>query len=144
MEKLKTKTVFCGCGKECRLTKGQEIYGGTDRQVSSYISQCNYWLCDSCGAYVGCHGDSGIPLGTPADLETRYARKQAYEYFDWIWKIRGKYNRSQLYRWLADKMELTSEQCHIGLFSATQCRIAIELVKEHRKELCEYTVGEEV
>lgn len=88
-----------------------------------------YWLCtvEGCGGTHGAHPD-GTPLGTPADVATREARKVAHEAFDWIWKD-GHIPRTAAYHMLADRMGLPDGACHIGSFDAAQCQKVVEVMK---------------
>ena len=59
--------------------------GDVSIKDSSIIYQQSYGLihiCDSCGAFVGCHKGTSNPLGTLANAELRELRKQAHSVFD--------------------------------------------------------------
>lgn len=81
----------------------------------------NFWLCDQCGAYCGCHpGGSGRKaLGYPCDARTRKARNAAHRAFDPLWR-HGNMTRKQAYKWLSDKMGLTRDETHISMFNFNQ------------------------
>ena len=90
----------------------------------------------NCKATVGAHKESGLPLGTPADKETKAARIDAHDWFDKLW---GKgddipddfkpMRRRQAYAWMRRKMDLTKDEAHIGLFNKVQCELVVDLVK---------------
>lgn len=86
-----------------------------------------------CRGVHGCHPD-GSPVGTPADKATRKARAVAHDAFDRIWKT-GKLNRTEAYEWLAGKLKLEKDQCHIGLFDRPTCRRLVKEVKGYWPEL---------
>jgi len=69
---------------------------------------------------------AGQPLGRPADDETRAERVRAHKLFDSVWyhenpKISCRL-RTQSYAWLAKRLGLTKDDCHIGLFDLKTCR----------------------
>ena len=57
-------------------------------------------------------------------------RKEAHKHFDKIWKEK-KMNRREAYYWLAHKMKIKMNECHIGYFNKKQCDKVIEIVKEY-------------
>lgn len=118
----------CGAGMTLRESRYGPFYG------------CDRW--PKCDATHGAHPD-GSPLGVPADGETTAARIEAHEVFDQLWQDAHEmdcYNlpddpgesqiavdrirsaaRGRAYQWLADRMNLTVSECHIGAFDADQC-----------------------
>ena len=70
------------CTVFARLTTGAEIYPHRPDLHGKAI-----WICDGCGAYVGCHPNTIVPLGTPAGPELRVARMRLHnEMIDPLWK----------------------------------------------------------
>ena len=67
-----------------------------------------------------------------ATQATKRARIKAHEVFDALWET--KQERSRAYRWLAEKMGLRPERCHIAQFTYEQCQIVIQLVKQFPPE----------
>lgn len=119
--------VICDyCNIATRLAKGSEIYPHRPD-----LSSLNFYLCDSCGAYVGCHknGDGKRPLGRVANKKLRKAKSKAHAAFDPIWKS-GKMTRGAAYSALAKSMGIYKEQCHIGMFNVEQCEYVVEWCKE--------------
>ena len=91
------------------------------------------WVCPDwpdCDHYCGCHPKSqrSLSLILPGP-ELREARKRAHAWFDPIWK-HGPASRNAAYRWLAHGMNMTRDDCHIGLFDVEQCNRAATLCKE--------------
>jgi ssDNA-binding Zn-finger/Zn-ribbon topoisomerase 1 len=98
-----------------------------------------------CKATHGAHGNDsgdkwGEPLGVPADQATKDLRHATHAVFDRIWKnCHREYGfandhmrqtaRKRCYAWLADRLELAEDDCHIGAFDADQCRQAIEICR---------------
>lgn len=82
------------------------------------------WECAPCKAWVGCHKGTRLALGTPANAELRTARSAVHSAFDPIWK-EGDMSRSRAYAWLANRLEIPVEDCHIGQFDLDMCQRAI-------------------
>ena len=112
------------CNKEAKIVSGKKIYPHRPD-----LKEKLFWLCVSCNAYVGCHGNTTNPLGILADKELRQLRIQAHEHFDKYWK-QGKMNRKEAYQWLAVKLNIPYEKCHIGMFNKEMCRKLFNLSQE--------------
>ena len=113
------------CGAEARLADSAVVYHGT--------SYGPIWLCanyPSCDAYVGCHKGTTEPLGRLADWELRKAKRAAHETFDKLWKGKPKGARKKAYAWLAERMGLAIDDCHIGMFDVEQCQEVVRLCRE--------------
>jgi hypothetical protein len=91
------------------------------------------WYCNDCGAAVGCHSNTRLPLGTMTDAKTRLLRRLAHDAFDPLWRDRYM-KRSQAYGWLARQLNITTENCHISQMSREQLKLVIELSKKHIAE----------
>lgn len=113
------------CGETATLVTGERIY---PHRPDLYRKR--FWLC-SCGAYCGCHGVTTRALGNPCGAETRRARMAAHEVFDPLWRSR-QMDRTAAYAWLAARMGLTREHCHIGMMTAAQ---AWEVVRHCRERV---------
>lgn len=114
--------VICDyCNIATRIAKGSEIY-----PHRPYISSLNFYLCDSCGDYVGCHknGDGKIPLVRVADEELMKAKSKAHAAFDPLWKS-GMMTLGAAYSAMAKSMGIYKEQCHIGMFNVEQCEYVV-------------------
>ncbi len=91
------------------------------------------WICRPCRAWVGCHKGTTKPLGRLADAELRSWKQKFHAAFDPVWKS-GDMGRSRLYGWLADRMEISAEVCHGGMFTIEQCKQAIDIVGGLRRK----------
>ena len=115
------------CGAIAKLTTGEVVY---PHRRDLYDNRM--YLC-SCGAYVGCHPGSFVPLGYPCGEATRRARMAAHNAFDPLWKPAGSpMNRHQAYKWLAEEMQIPREQCHIGMMTGDQARKAFNIASAYR------------
>lgn len=113
------------CGKVAELVGGDRIY---PHRPDLYGKR--FWLC-ACGAYCGCHSATTRPLGFPCGPETRRARMAAHEVFDPLWRSRSM-DRRAAYSWLADRMGIEPEACHIGMMTAAQAWQVVELCRQRR------------
>lgn len=105
------------------------------------------YLCRPCGAYVGVHDGTNQPLGRLADKELRAWKIKAHAAFDPLWEAKLKSKRSSKkkyrkgharnagYKWLAEQMGLTREECHIGMFSVEQCQRVVAICAPYRQKL---------
>ncbi|MCC3679199.1 DUF3268 family zinc-finger domain-containing protein [Staphylococcus epidermidis] len=120
----------CNCcgGARVELIENSEIYNGR-----SYGEWPYAYLCRDCGAYVGLHPATDLPLGTLADKPLREARNRGKRPFERIWRERYM-RRSEAYAWLAKQLQLPAEQCHFGLFDAEQCEQARQVSEAYLAE----------
>lgn len=98
------------------------------------------FVCEDCDASVGCHPD-GRPMGTLANRELRGARIAAHAAFDPLWeaaiRLRGwskKRARVTAYVWLAARLEMPYESCHIGMFDVETCERVVRVCQRPRKD----------
>ena len=110
------KPPTCYCGAVAVLCRGR--FG-------------RYWSCSShdCEGVVGAN-ENGSPKGTLADKATRQARINAHTDFDRLWSELGRDNRSRAYRWLAEQLNLTPDECHMGEMNREQCDAVVTVCRE--------------
>ena len=116
------------CGKPAILVDSKVVYQRSYGPI---------WYCDCIkgAVYVGCHRNTSIPLGTMATARLRYYRKRAHAAFDPLWKNkRAKMSRTEAYHWLASRMNIPVEECHIAMFDEETCKVA-ERVCRHKRGL---------
>lgn len=124
----KKHIVYCPyCDKETELVDSKEIYGNRSYGWA--------YLCRDCWAYVGCHNKTKIPLGLPANEETRNWRMKTHAMFDPLWKVdvtNGMITKSDrrklLYKKVSELMNLEPYQTHIAMFNVEQCQELISLI----------------
>jgi hypothetical protein len=105
------------CGREAVWCENKAIYGRNFGK--SYMC----YFCKPCNAYVGCHQNTRVPLGTMANAELRAWRMKAHAHVDPIWRS-GQMTRRQLYRRLK---EIFGRQIHIAESDVEQCRQILEI-----------------
>lgn len=128
---------ICGkCRQQANLVTGAVVYPHRPD-----LAKLNFWKCDPCDAYVGCHAagayiekadgtrivsDGTLPKGTLADAELRRQRRAAHAAFDPLWEHSRKRNaRREAYAWLARTLGIPYDECHIGSFDGAQCAAVV-------------------
>ena len=109
------------CGSKAILVSCDEVY--PHRPDLEYLK---FYLCKTCGAFVGCNKKTGEPLGTLANKELRGLRSEAHKAFDPLWKD-GLISRTDAYKWLSERLCINPKDCHIGLFNDEMCLKVIEI-----------------
>jgi hypothetical protein len=114
---------------DCCGAPGVKLVDNSEIYKRQYGDWPYAYLCGKCGAYVGLHPHTDLPLGTMADKATRKARQQKRQF---LALIESKFcgDRDAGYAWLAEKMGLDPKECHWGLFTLKQCEQAAQIVKE--------------
>ena len=92
-----------------------------------------------CTRYPVCHGShsahqhDGTPMGIPANFPTKRIRIKAHSSFDKIWEsVRDKKKmRTKAYEWLANKLDIPVDECHIGMFDKETCWKIIKICMEY-------------
>jgi hypothetical protein len=127
------KPVTCRyCDSRVFIAHHKEVYGGLSFGSWPYV-----YLCESCGAYVGLHDGTDLPLGTLADAQLRESRKVNKRAFQSLLSIMAMdgVKRTQVYEWLAEKMEIPASECHWGWFEFEQCEMAGKMCRQKINEL---------
>jgi len=91
----------------------------------------NLYVCLPCDARVGTHKNSRAPLGTLANAALRDLRMQCHKVFDQKWKS-GRMSRTKAYVWLQERMYLSPDKAHIGMFDKNQCNKLLKILKENK------------
>lgn len=129
---------YCGPRTPVFLGHHEEVYG----HGRSYGDWPYVYLCENCGAYVGVHANTDLPLGTLADKQLRESRKVNKRAFQSLLSIMAMdgVNRTQVYEWLAEKMEIPASECHWGWFEFEQCEVAGYWCAQKIKQLSKVTL----
>ena len=119
----------------CRYCRNKVIYTSNSKIYGKEYGNGKCYLCTNCGAYVGVHSGTDIPLGTLANDELRKYRKLAHFYFDKIWKGSKKIKtRKEAYKWLSQKLKISIKSTHIAMFEKEQCQQTIKFSYKLLKE----------
>lgn len=115
------------CSVRSKLKPGREVF---PHRRDLHLKR--FYVCPipACGARVACHANGTRPMGTPARKELRAARQSLHKLFDPIWES-GLMTREEAYAWLAKKLGLSGNACHIGLFCEDQIESAREYVQRY-------------
>lgn len=107
------------------------------------------YLCENrpdCRGLMSAH-PNGEPCGTPADAYTRKARRIVHEAFDSLWqnahemygsdctldsKVLQSIARKRAYAWLAERMGISVEKCHISMMDVDMLRTAWRIIMKHK------------
>lgn len=111
------------CGNKTNLIKGALM----PFSISAATENKYYWICPPCNAWVGCHKNSGRPLGTPAKENLRILRTKVRKLFD-NYQQRTNISRNGANIWLSRKLNCHIHECHIGYFDEDMCNRASEII----------------
>jgi hypothetical protein len=133
---LPAPTTCPHCASQVELVNNQRIYG------KPYGEWPWAYLCGNtkCGAYVGLHPLTNIPLGTLADAATRAARQRAKAAFNPRWQSakpqEQRKARIEAYAWLAQQLGIADvNTCHIGWFDVAMCERVVEVCGGQRSDV---------
>lgn len=122
------------CSHPAVLLKGSQMpFRGNAAYDDRY-----FWVCEPCNAWVGCHKGGNRAFGELANRHVRRLRREVHHAFDPIWEAdqgRGRsrfQSREKAYRWLADKLGIDREACHIGMFDETACVVALAILRQRK------------
>lgn len=124
---------------ECDGRRGMFVTGERVYPHRPDLASKRFWKCE-CGAFVGCHADSGKPLGRPAGQDTKAARRAAHAVFDPLWEPgilnagRRRFDsRGAAYAWLAGCLGIEARRCHIGEMDAKTARRVVAMIEEQSR-----------
>ena len=131
------------CGGLMYLTDKPSTWDGGSRVI---------YLCENrpngCRGLMSAHPD-GRPCGTPADAETRRARRIVHDQaFDRLWQnapamySEGDSGRPsdaalrriakvRAYKWLSEKAGIPFEKCHMSMMDIEQLRLVWRTIRDH-------------
>lgn len=132
------------CGKDAVLVAGDVIYPS-----NQHAHHKLFWYCKPCDAWTATHENSPThkPIGRLADARLRDARKRALQAFNPLWlagysmmeQARNGISKAECigfgYKWLAERMGITTKTCHIGSFNDQQCDQARKICQSLGNEL---------
>lgn len=142
---MKNCHVVCDyCGKDAALVAGDVIYPSNPQAHHRM-----FWFCKPCDAWTATHENSPThkPIGRMANAQLREARKRALMAFNPLWLAgHGMFLQANLlvsksycvgvaYKWLADRMGITTKTCHIGSMNEQQCEQAKRICQSLGNEL---------
>lgn len=123
-DSLPVPTTCRFCSGDVELVNNAKFYGG--REFGWPFA----YACCECGARVGCHTGTDIPLGTLADKATMQARRAAHAAFDPLWQNKGAGARKRTYQALSKAMGKNA--AHISWMDAEDCLTVVSLINAGR------------
>ena len=125
MKRINMKCPYCGARAVLRpaaaIGKTKPCYEGQRFYVCA-----RYPVCDS---YVAAHRRSGLPMGTLADSNLRWLRRDAHAALERFCRERGM-SRSGGYQWLGEQLGIPAEDAHIGKFSEFRCKAVLQMCRQ--------------
>lgn len=126
---MRERVVLCNyCGARAQLVDSKEVYSQSYGLI---------YLCKKCDAYVGVHKGTTKPLGRLANKTLRQLKQRAHAAFDPLWQAKQRRDgcsksaaRHAGYKWLAEQMHIDPRDCHIGMFTESQCEHVVEICKK--------------
>jgi hypothetical protein len=120
------------CSEPSERVTGREVYPHRPELADKVI-----YRCSPCGAWVGCHPGTDKPLGRLANAGLRKAKMAAHSAFDPLWKAKmrrdecsKKQARGAGYQWLAERLGVEPDACHIGMFDEATCWRVVEACRQ--------------
>ena len=114
------------CGAKAVLRPASYVYGASLTEKGRHLYLWSNW--PACDAYVRAHKSTLLPMGTLANGTLRHKRILAHRALDELKRHRHM-DKWAAYLWLQMQLGLSSEEAHIGLFSAGQCEHVIKLCR---------------
>ena len=102
--------IYCtGCSHdvEARLTDGYEMY-----KSRKDLYDLVFWVCPTCGAFVGTHSKNNKPLGFLATPQVKVWRKNIHAILDPLWKSK-KIKRGKAYAYISYRLGRTYHTAEI-------------------------------
>lgn len=128
-----TSQIWCtGCNQhvDARLTDGREMYPHRPD-----LAQLPFWVCDTCGAFVGTHHktkNSLTALGFLATPEIKRWRMRIHQILDPLWK-NGLIQRGVLYQRITK--ELGHDYHTAKIYSTQEAQRIYDIVKRIKDNL---------
>ncbi len=110
----------CECGNKCVFVDG--LKSGLRKREGMI------WYCKECGASIGVHRGTDIPLGVPASKDLGRKRIEVHTEIDRL--IESGLSKRSIYGILQRKMGLKEKTTHTGMFTKAQCDEALAILKD--------------
>lgn len=122
---LPVPTTCRHCGSVVKFIRNEELYGHP-RGNWPFAYLCQNPVC---GASIGLHKGTDIPLGTLAKRELKAARYTAKQSFLCLVKEK-KLKMNDAYEWLAYHMNKPQTETHFGFFEHEDCQLALKITSQ--------------
>lgn len=111
------------CGRTAVLKPAEYVHGERTFKKGTHLYVCSAY--PECQAYVSVNERNLEPIGTLADRKLRKKRIEAHRLINQIVRY-GYMSQKDVYRWLANRLELPYRETHIGYFSDYLCEQVIK------------------
>ena len=129
MELWPTREVRCECGAACHLIRAEMAYSHS-AVVQQNLKGRYYYRCPVCGAMVGTHAGTNIPLGKPVNKITAEMRQKTHKQIEEILKNDDQVEKTDAYNYLSAKMPGWKKgEIHVGNFDANACVEAMKVLE---------------
>lgn len=108
-----------------------------DSSVVHQESYGNIYYCADCQAWVGTHFGQDQSLGTLAKKTLRTLRHEVHKLFDVMCEFKHqlgfsrKASKQKGYAWIAELLQIDTDESHIGFFNEEQCKSVIAECKKY-------------
>ena len=119
---------------ECNICGGMVIYTSNSKIYGREYGSGKMYYCTQCGAYVGTHKPRPKEaLGILGNKEMRDMKMKCHSLFDKKWQgeptsKKRHIARINAYKWLAEKLGISIEECHFGYFDMDMLTKAYEIL----------------
>lgn len=118
----------------CNICGGHVIYASNSMIYGKEYGSGKMYYCTKCGAYVGTHEPRPEEaLGILGNKEMRDMKMKCHKLFDRKWQNeptskKRHIARRNAYKWLADELKISVEDCHFGYFDMNMLNKAYEIL----------------
>ena len=115
---------------KCPYCNAVAEFEGVRRYQYSGEERGYRYACRGCGAYIRADPATQQPRGSMADKRLRFWRHETTHLIGEI--VNKNYlTRGQLYRWLQNELELSREECKVGLFDIHTCQEVVRVLHDY-------------
>lgn len=113
--------------KVCNICGGKVLYTNNSIIYGKPYGSGKCYICTKCGAYVGTHKPNPKEaMGILANKEMRDLKMKCHDVFDKLWH--NSKERNELYKRLANIMNIPVDECHFGYFDIERLKIAYDIL----------------
>lgn len=123
-DRVPIPTICRYCNSVVKLVNNDEVYG-------QLVGKWPFVYCcqnSECGALVGLHSNTDIPLGTLANKELRALRQKAKNSFLYSVKLKCV-TMSAAYKWLASELGKPLSETHYGFMDTEDLQLALKITE---------------
>lgn len=124
--KAKVYCCFCKTRVIAKVAWGKDVH-----PFNKKLKKLKFWKCPTCYNHVGCHKETGEPLGSIAFKELRIARRDIHLLLDPLWQS-GQFTRELLYSKISTEL---GYRYHTGeIDSIEEARMVWHIIEKYYRE----------